>query len=559
MIAGLLFCAIWPTSHDGLWQYDGVGTSRYFVFEYLPTLLAIVIIIWLFVIQCAIHRIFPYLVLSSGRSTHNSGILHDLTLFPTNHLIPNLSFFKYQEPLLGLCSVIFWLSLFTVPLQSCLFQTRYYAQEGLEIWRWTAVQPIAWTLFALYLLLMIALLLLLFQFAFRQTGLKWDPVCLADILTLVHRSNFLSDFDGSETGRTALTGQSSKALRLGYWMTWRRAADTFYGIGEENAPVRRYSSEEGKTNPLTEPSGFDLEGQRPIKSSSFDGLQRDIYNPVMRYRWLPWFLRDGFVVLWIVIAFVLMIAFIVVSFVDKAVQKGFSPDLPAPTTSEGFSPADFLYSFIPSLVGMILFLLWQPIDMYFRALQPFANLADTRGTSAELSLLLDYMACLPIEVTLRAMVAGHYKVAWTSFISLISITLPILGGGVFTAQFVVSLQDVRIAASMPGYYALVVFVIIYALSFLTIWPTRKRHLPHNISTLGQLISFIYQSRLLADVAFREPRSKIDLVTKLLAVPVSENRYAFGVYIGLDGKEHLGIDRLAASGSKKLLVTTGTVR
>ena len=538
MIAGLLFCAIYPYNHHGLWQYDGTGTSRFFVFQYLPTLLASFIIFWLFIIQCAIHRVAPFIILSSGRDIENSGVLHDMTLFPTNYLIPNLSFFRHREPLLGLCSIIFWLQLFTIPLQSCLFQTRYYNLE--DMWRWTSVQPIAWTLFVLYLLLLVALLLLLIRFIRGQTGLKWDPVSLADILSLFYRSNFLSDFAEMHTSSP---GQpTAKHLRLGYWSASKRASEAFYGIGEENAPIPRFSLEKGRMTPNT---NYDLEAQEPRRPSTSDTL-KDVHDPALRYRWTPWFLRDGMVVAWIVIAIVLMIAFIVVSFVDHAVQRGFLPLLEAATTKQGFSPADFLYGFIPSLIGMLLFLLWQPIDLYFRALQPFACLAHRDGASAEQSLLLDYTACLPVEVTIKAFVNGHYKVAYISFISLLSMTLPILAGGVFTAQFVVASQDVRMIASMTGYYALVVFVAIYAVSFIVIWPTRKRRLPHDISTLGHLVSFVYQSSILTETAFANPKSKTDLVTKLLGVPPGEKeiaRYAFKVYVGRDAKEHLGIDRL----------------
>lgn len=540
LIAGLLFCAIYPYSHLGFWQYDGTGTSRYFVFEYLPTLLASFIIIWLLIIQCAIHRVAPFLILSSGREIENSGVLHDMTLFPAKYLMPDLSFFRHQEPLLGLCSVGSWLQLFTLPLQSCLFQTRYYKSEN--IWRWTAVQPIAWTLFVLYLILLVALLLILLRFVPRQTGLKWDPVSIADILSLFHRSNFLSDFARSEMHTSLIRPHTAKHLRLGYWNASKRASEPFYGIGEENAPVPRFSPEQGKIAPSTD---YDLEAQEPMQASTFDTLQ-DVHDPALRYRWTPWFLRDGMVVAWIVIAIVLMIAFIVVSFVNHAVQRGFLPLLPAPTTTEGFSPADFLYSFIPSLIGMLLFLLWRPIDLYFRALQPFASLAHRDGASAEQSFLLDYTSCLPIEVTIKALINRHYKVAYISFISLLSLALPVLAGGVFTAQFVVKTQDIRIIASMPGYYALVLFVAIYAVSFIVIWPTRKRRLPHNISTLGQLVSFVYESPLLTETAFAEPKSKIDLVTKLLGTPAGEKeipRYAFKVYVGRDAKEHLGIDRL----------------
>ena len=549
MIAGLLFCAIWPTSHDGLWQYDGVSTGRYFVFQYLPTILASIIVVWLLAVQCAISRIFPFLVLSSGSSKPNSGVLHDAAIFPTNYMIPNLTFFRHGEPLLGISSIIFWLSLFTVPLQSCLFQTRYYSSN--TIWRWTTVVPVTWTLFGLYLLLTFALLLVVIRITCRRTtGLKWDPISLADILVLFHRSNFLSDFQRSEVEGRHSPYFSAKYLRLGYWQTSKHS-DAFYGVGEENLPTQRYSLDRGKMIPVTDLSNTDLEAQRLEKRATIDTLQQDVHNPDMRGRWLPWFLRDGPVLAWTLVAIALMIAFIVVSFVNRAVERGFDPQLPAPTTSQGFSPADFLYSFIPSLIGMILFLIWQPIDMYFRALQPFASLANHRGCSAEDSLLLDYTSRRPVEITLTATLDRNLKVAWISFISLMSITLPILAGGVFTAQFIVASQSVRIAADMSGYYALVVFVVIYALSFLVIWPARKRELPHDISTVGQLVSFVYQSPLLTDGMFREPRSKTDLVTKMVGRLTGEkglSKYGFGTFSGLDGREHLGIARLGDSDS-----------
>ena len=565
MIAGLIFSNVWSSRHNGLWQYDGVGTSRYFVFEFLPQLLASVIILWLLVVESAVHRVLPYSVLASERATQRSRAMHGLALFPTNFLIPNLSFFAYGEPLLGVCLIVFWLSLFTVPLQSSFFQTKLYGPGIHAGWRWTASQPVGWTLVALYALLVMALLYVLLHFRRRRTGLIWGTGSLADVLVLLEKSNFLSHFE-----RPDITGGSTKSshardYRLGYWTTSSGPEDVFYGIGEENVSSRHFSLAGGKLMEKTvedtpaDPRTLDLESQRGLGTSTTEILQSDVRSATARYRWIPWFLQDTYVVAWAVIAIVLTIAFILVSFVKQAVRTGFPPLLPAPTTSQGFSPADFLYSFLPSLIGMILFLLWQPIDLYFRALQPFASLASPHGAIAEHSLLLDYLGALPFEVSIRAALAGHFKVAWISFVSIISILLPILGGGIFTAQFVISKQDVLMRACMPAYYALVVFVIIYALSFLVIWPTRKRHLPHDIRTLADLIGFVYQSPLLGDPTFRGIWSKIDLVTRLLGGPPSEMakvRYGFGVYVGRDGKEHLGVDRLQRQGSGEMLIATG---
>lgn len=563
MIAALIFCNIWSSHKKGFLRYDGVGTSRYFLFQYLPQLLAIIIVIWLFTIQSAIQRVYPFSVLASTRRTlQNSNVFDTMPLFPTSYLMLNIAFLRGGELVLGFCSIVFWLCLLTVPLQSCLFQTQYHVDGSRDIWLWTTVRPVGWTLIALYGALIIALLCVMVRFILGQTGLKWDPVSLADIFVLFNRTNIMSDFEGLEVADPKDKERKSKAYRLGYWTTTDRENEVYYGIGEEKAAVQRYPLEGGKAK--MKGSGFstgnyDLEGQRPIKTTTLDSLQTNIHSWTVRYQWLPWFLKETFVVAWIVVAIILMLAFVIVSFVNRPVEKGFLPLLPAPTTSQGFSPANFLYSFIPSLIGLILFLLWQPIDLYFRALQPFADLSNPRGTTAENSLLLDYTARLPLEVSVKAALAGHYKVAYISLVSLIAATIPVLAGGVFTAQFFVATQDIRMAASLKGYIALVFFVVVYALSFLAIWPTQKRRLPHDISTLGQLVSFVYQSPLLADSTFREPRSKIDLVTRLLGAPAGEKasaRYAFGVYHGMDEREHLGIDRLQRPGSGEMLVTTG---
>ena len=540
MMAALIFCNIWSMHHHGLLQYDGVGTKRYFLLQYLPQLLSIPIIISVFTVQSALQRILPFSILASRHSNRNSSALHHLALFPTNFLTPNLSFFKCGEPVLGLCYIVFWLSLFTVPLQSSLFQTRYYTSKGQDVWRWTTVEPVGWTLLVLYVLLAVALILVLVRFSRRNTGLLWDPKSLADISVLLHRSNGLSDFDGSEAQGISKAGKPTESYRLGYWNTSSRPNEAFHSFGEANVPDRLSGGKAKATHGSAGPEKFDLESQRQTRP---DSSYADIHSPATRYQWIPWFLRDTFVVAWTVSAVVLTIAFIVVSFVNHAVENGFLPLLPAPTTTMGFSPANFLYSFLPTLLGMVLFLAWQPIDLYFRALQPFASLSDERGATAENSLLLDYTACLPFEVTIKAALAGHYKVAWISFVGLLSSVIPILSGGIFTAQFFEATQDVRIAASMPGFEALVVFVIIYAFSFLVIWPTRKRYLPHDIRTLGQLLSFLYQSPLVRDVMFREPQTKVDLVTRLLG----DRKYAFGLYIGNDGNEHFAINFLRLSG------------
>ena len=542
MIAGLIVSSVWASKHNGLVPYNGLGTRLYFVFEFLPQILGAIIVLWVLHIQAVIQRILPFTLLASGRRSRRTEPLHNIPLFLTNFLIPNFSSFRQGEPVLGFCSVIFWLTLFTIPLLSSVYQTRLYMTSAAGTWTWTLVQPVGWTLIGLYFLLILALLLLFLRLRSQPTGLKWDPVCLADVFVLLRRSNVTANFEGSEVRAMSTP---SRPASLGYWQASNRPGEVFYGIGEDGASPQVSSPGRGKRK-LHEKTAIDLESQIQAKSPTLDSLHTDVHSPHVRYRWTPWFLRDTWWILWLVLAFVLLIAFLVVSFVHQAVASGFLPLLPAPTTTLGFSPANFLYSFLPSLLGLILFLVWQPVDMYHRALEPFARLARPQGATAEQSLLLNYTACLPVEVSVKAALAGHYRVAWISFVGLLSVTLPVLGGGLFTAEFNVPAQEVREVATMPAYYALVVFTIIYAFSVVALWPNSKRYLPHDIRTVGDLVSFVYQSPMTNDNAFEEPRTKIDLVTRLVSVPAGERdipTYAFGVYWGRDGKEHLGIDRL----------------
>ena len=540
MIAGIIFSNVWSLKHNGIWDYAGDTGGRYFVFQFLPQLLAMIILIWLFIIKSAVYRTLPFISLSSDLPSRRTRATQNLPLFSTHFFLPDLSYFKNGEPLLGMCMLVFWLQNFTIPLQSGLFQTRFYGA-----WRWTSVQGVGWALLVFYVLLIIALIVILIRFHRARTGLMWDPVSLADYLPLLARSNITSDFDRSETFSNLRRQTEPKSYRLGYWVTSQHPSVIFHAIGSDGAPVRK------PWRNGYEEKDVDFEAQRASRSSTME-----LHSYFVRHRWTPWFLRETFVIAWMITAIILLIAFLAVSFIHHAIRTGFLPLLPTAADKAGFSSSNFLYSFMPSLLGMMLFLAWQPIDTYFRALQPFADLASANGATAEKTLLLSYNSTLPIQTTFLALINKHYKVAITSFIGFTSLAIPVLAGGVFTAQFFSPKNQIRIAASMPAFYALIFFVVIYALSFLALWPGHKRYLPHDIRTIADLVSYLYSSPLLEDQGMESVRSKIDLVTKLCSVPAGESalpKYGFGVYRGIDGHEHLGIDRRDRPGRDSMLL------
>lgn len=558
MIAAVVFCNVWSQRHQGIWDYNGLGGSRYFVVQFLPQILAAIITIWTFVIQAAVYRVIPFAIMAT--QTLQDQVIQKLPILSRNFLLPDWSYFRHGEPLVGLALLTIWISnLIMIPLLSCFFQAKWHLIHGEGQWRWNAVLAVGWTIVAVYALLALGLMTLLIRFMRTRSGLMWDPVSLADLIPVIQRSNILHDFEHSETMPDVGIALEPRVLRLGYWQVSNRA-EVFYGAAEVDAPIRNPSLHRPEMSrekqPLVSRVSFDIERR---STHAAEGFEQQLYSQSVRYRWAPWFLKDSFVVAWSVIIGALFTAFVLVSFIHDAIKGGFPPRLPTLPSTGAFSSSNFLYSFIPALIGNILFLSWQPIDVYFRALQPYATLSSPNGARAEQTLLLEYPASFPFQVTVQAVLNAHYKVAWISLMSIVSAALPILAGGVFIALWYPSQEQVRIAALMPAFYTLVAFCALYTVSFLCIWPRRSRYLPHDISTLADQISFFYQSPLLADKLLREPRSKTDLVTRLVTAPPGEREYpmyGFGIYVGRDGKEHLGIDRFQRPGRSSMLITTG---
>ncbi|KAJ5520019.1 hypothetical protein N7463_000472 [Penicillium fimorum] len=562
MTSGIIFCNVWSRGEEGLWNYARQGGSRYFVLQFLPQIAAAPIIIWSFVIQAAVYRIAPFSMMSAERQ--QGLVIHRLPILSKNFIFPDFSHFRHGEALFGISLFTIWLSnFFAIPLLSCLFQAKYYIVDGQGVWRWASVQSVGWTLVGLYAVLTLGLIMLFVRFVSGWSGLMWDPTSLADLISIIQRSNILHDFEHSETVPSVRESLDPRILRLGYWKLSSKA-EIFYGIGEVDAPVRTPSLHQTGKSRENQPHGlakvcYDLEHNRALAN---DAKDNHLYSPSARYRWTPWFLRKVSVFIWITIIFALFVAFVAVSFINDAIEGGFPPKLPTLPSTSAFSSSNFLYSFIPALIGNVLFLAWQPVDVYFRALQPYAELSSPSGASAERSLLLSYPSSYPVQVTIQAIINRHFKIAWISLMSLLSLAIPILAGGVFIALWYPSHDDIRISAFLPAFYALIAVCGLYAVSFVAIWPGHRRYLPHDISTLADLMSYLYQSPLLSDKILREPRSKTDLVTRLIIAPPSEREmpsYGFGIYVGRDGKEHLGIDRFHRPGRADMLITTSTMK
>lgn len=581
----LIFAAAWSRAHTGLVDYGAFGDGLYFVFRYLPAILGMFLFMWLLEIQKAVYRTAPFIAMASDLpSSRIAGAR--LPMLPKGFVLPYFGHFGAKQMIVGIFLFVAWLQLFTIPLLATSFNT----YQDNTTWMWVATQGTIWTVVALYILLICATTALLFWLSRQDTGLKWDPKSLADIMVLLERSN-------------ALDGLGDGVPQLGYFRTTHRPNEVFHSYGIEEKPARSYGIIDGQIREKRY-SDPDLDMNMPPGRHSKEAMLPRTPLDEENYtgNGLPWYLRPSLAILWPIIAIVLLLAFLIVSYLPSThLATGFDPMLPSAVGTMGFGSSNFLYSFIPCLLGMLCFLFLQDIDLAYRRLAPFESLTSITATHssssdpekgspenevggpADSTLLPSYPSTLPFLCPLSALLTGHLRTAFLSTASLLSTAIPILAGGVFWSQFYIPSQSVKIYPHLPAFYVLSVFLTVHALSYIPIYPSSGIvHLP-AISSFSDLRDLVHQSRLLDDIAFRNPESKTQLVTRLLtssnplgtaaaggasktsladsirgfgnaraknAVAMEglvegerEARFAFGRFVGRDGREYVGVDRV----------------
>lgn len=552
MIATLVFCAIYSTSHAGLDEWAGNTGGRYFVFGFLPQLFAAGILLYVQCVMTAVTRIVPFTMLAADDTKSRTNALF-LGLYPRSLLFPR---WEVGRPFaINVAITLLWLTIFTIPLQSCLFSVSLFAGK----WRWSAVMSVAWTLVTIYLLVLIGTAILGLWFFRRTTGLKWDPRSLADLIALLPRSNALRDYTGTEvlgTKQEIEERLAQRSDRLGYWEIKARGSQPFYGLGETGATTRRYTLEGEKVQ---------VKAHAIVEDVSDRGKSALLRDRTTRFRHIPWQLSDTFVIFWILTAFILLLALLVVSFLPTtAIRNGFPPLVSSAPNPEGFSPSNFLYSFVPATMGMLLYLAFLPLDMALRTLAPWSAMGP-QGATAKQSLLLDYPFRLPLECTIAAAKNSHYRIATISLLSPLFLLLPILAGGLFFP--LQTTEGIRMLPNLPAFYLLLVLLFFYVGGLVLLLSGRAAmRMPHGTSCLAEIFSFFYNSCVLDDAAFSAVVSKEDLVRRLTAVRTvrwqaggatgrgegKEARYVFGVFRGRNERCSLGVEKLGRRGEEVLV-------
>lgn len=527
MLAALIFCAIDSQNNNGFVAYSGsIYSGQYFTFRILPQLLAACILIYAQAIITTMVRILPFIRLASMDRAEREKAIY-LDLYPRYIIWPQLVD-RWQ---IWLPMLVTWVMYLTLPLQSSLFTV--ILVDG--TWRWATVQGVAWTLVAMYLALVIAMgeAGIYWWTRIHHTGLRWDPRSLAAIIAMVSDTNVAGQYRGTEIAARRSTISFAlkhrRVEKLGYWP----GKDGFvYALKSMETPTARgFGDVHEKT---TGPNG------EMVYITPRD-LEASAHTAGVRYRYLPVCLRDGTIIFSVVAATVLLVALFVVSFIPstRITTAGFIPSLPAAPTPTGFSPANFLYSFIPSLIGLLLYLAFESLDLHLRILQPWAAMSSPQGATAQQSILADYAACLPLQTVYRAVRNGHYRLAVVSGLSTLFILLPILGGGIFMALTDAVSLEVKMYPNIPVFGIVLALLVLYLGGLVALVPYRHgMRLPHGVTCLAEVIGFLVNEEMLAERRFKQVATRGELVGRLVA---GGERWGFGV--GEGREEVLGVRRV----------------
>lgn len=522
MMAALIFCVLYSARHHGLTAYTGsIYTAQFFMFRILPQLLGAIILIYAQSIVNTSLRVLPFVSLADEDPQQRYLALF-AELYPKTLLFPQLVG-PWQFMLFDIAT---WLALFTVPLLSSAFTCIYKDQ----MWVWAPVPVVIWTLVAFYSILVVSTAIIMVFWFGKWTGFAWDIRSIGDLLPLLNRSNAVSSFDPHNLSGFRNDFQTDLRDRwfdrLGYWRSGDMiTGGIWYSIGATGArgdDARMVAGIRRDSGPKV---SMDSE------ATAAPGNWRRVYE-----RYLPFCLRSMPLASYTVLCTLLLVALLLVSFLPATrIDDGFRPMLAARPGNNAFSAANFLYAFLPSLIGMLFWMAFQPIDMAFRQLQPWADLGQLDGATARKSLLADYAASLPLQASWKAAVNGHWRVALLSIMAQAFVAIPVLGGGLFMALAQEG-GEVRMFPSMPVFGVLIAFLLLYVGCLAMAIPSRAQfELPRPVTSVAAIMSLCSAKELTQDSAFRSVRSREDLEGRLGIGrdPREETTWFYGVVAGRD--------------------------
>ena len=204
-----------------------VQTSRnHLAFRYVPAAIGTLTTIWWRTVISTLGRMTPYISMAAQasvyeRSSHrvhrtlNNTYADDIFTWNFWSMAANGHWLLFISVLAQRLMMIF-----IVPLKAS-FISIVADQNG---WTIIVLPKVGYALISIYATLICVATGMLIRLWDRDTGVKWDPVSLADQLTLVQGSNLLGMYQGLEFANQKQCADALKerspqygSLRLGYW------------------------------------------------------------------------------------------------------------------------------------------------------------------------------------------------------------------------------------------------------------------------------------------------------------------------------------------------------
>ncbi|ORX97853.1 hypothetical protein BCR34DRAFT_159121 [Clohesyomyces aquaticus] len=432
----------------------------------------------------------------------------------------------------------------------------------------------SWALYSLisvYGLMTIFTIILIWKLHNRVTGLRWDIASIADHIVLFRNTNFLDDFEGTDTAdRDSMWSRMQEmTLKLGWYY---RGKDVWHGFGKvsketdkpEKIEASSQKNSDSDRNWLRESSqNHDIDQNSQPRNEQKGSPRIALQMPATtkftmpevvatRYRSVSLNMETWMAYIWVGITLALLTAFLFLlagGFVDGR------------EVSLSYNWATLVFQFLPTFIVSLHTWFWEDVDLFARTTQPFRGMYEPNPAIE--NLLLDYGCLPPLVTTYVALNKKHWRIAWTSVVALLQRLLPILAAGSTTVVPGGSITVVY--ASMPLSICVIIWLSIYCFLIpLEIFgwqpPGRyvKRHLPRGFSSISDLISWTYASNLVRgdagspfDVPAKGPKSEkwyMEAQLRLKEKNLSEGRseedeksifalYSFGLY---ESATHKGV-------------------
>ncbi|CZR61411.1 uncharacterized protein PAC_11307 [Phialocephala subalpina] len=450
----------------------------------------------------------------------------------------------------------------------------------------TVHKSMAFVLISLYAVVIVITVMTLIKMLTNKTGLKWDPVTIADPLALFHGSNALDEFEALEQQHreSAFDLLAERSFRLGYWeRTEDRKTRIWYGIGKISPPAGR-DPEAGpaasnipacpQCNRGTHATFCSCKGDTTC--TVYPWSKTSLFRPIFIYFWAILIVASLCLCLYTASSSRVSKPFTIHNTWWKYLpNSGFNANSTtnsstlSPQTNITSQPGDlllhlqdlsfnaandlvlyvFVFRSIPVILASYFAITWfSAVDRSTRFSQPFADMYN-KSASADDSILLKYLWGMPGLVTIDAFSNGHYKVFWFSLLDLLSPIFPILVGGLFV---ITNTGEKIVFTIVPvTFYFVLAYLAIYLLTLPFIWPRRNRRLLRWHNSIADYVSLFYASHLLNDTDKEHPeKDTFDISSKDVTerhlysrVFLEDKRYGMGFYKGVDGRRHWGLERV----------------